>query len=250
MGNTMNRKYTHGNAAELVIIGVLVLAVAGLLVWKFVGGKDTTSDTSSANTTTGNSSKTNDASASTIALVDGSIDSSFGTTLSFKYPATWKYAQTMDGTIETDGSWTQKITVTSPSGKYVVQYYVGAGGGLGGSCEPPETGTIASAAYQVVSGFSGMSYIEMTFQDMPSVATNRIGAIELIDTKSAASVKSGSSVCDVYLHNVVKLAEEKYVQLIDASMTVTDATTASQLKSALTGNEYEQGKAILLSTKH
>lgn len=246
----MKQKRAQGSTIELVIIGVLVVAVAGLLVWRFMGGAVTTPNPSSDNKNTESPSTEGDGSASTVVLVDGSIDSSFGTTLSFKYPSTWKYAQTMSGTIETEGSWMQKITLTSPSGKYSVQYHVGAGGGLGGSCAPDEMGTIATAAYQVVAGFSGMSYTEMTYQNMPSDATNRIGAVELMDTAAAASVKAGSSVCEVYLHNVVKLADEKYVQLIGASMVVADATDAGQLKSALSGTEYEQGKAILLSTVH
>jgi hypothetical protein len=239
-------------SAHVIIIICLVVALLGALgvvfYQNFIQNKQTTSNGSTSTSSKTDTSQTNGTTTTTLA--DGSIDSSFGTTLSFKYPSTWKYSQTMSGTIETDGTWTQKITLTSPSGKYVVQYYVGAGGGLGGTCVPTETGTIASTAYEGVSGFSGVSYTEMTYQNMPTEATNKIGIIELMDTAAASSVQAGASVCDTYLHEVVKLADKNYVQLIGATMTVSDATTSSQLKSALSGTEYEQGKAILLSTTH
>lgn len=243
----MNRKYTHGNAAELVIIGVLVLAVAGLLVWKFVGGKSSTSDTTSTNTSA-KSSSTTDKTTPAIALVDGSIDSSFETTLSFKYPSTWKYAQTMSGTIETNGSWLQKITITSPSGKYVVQYQVGAGGGIGGVCVPEETGTIASVAYEVVTGFTAMSYVELTYENMPT--GQDMGDIALIDSSKAKSLKVGDSTCAIGFSGVKELASKNYVSIMRANLSIADATTASQIKAALSGSEYDQAKAILLSTVH
>ena len=49
----MRRFYEKGSTIELVIIGVLVVAVAGLLAWKFMGG--TSSPTNAADT----SAKTN-----------------------------------------------------------------------------------------------------------------------------------------------------------------------------------------------
>jgi hypothetical protein len=244
-------KYSRGSAHVIVIV-LLVVALLGLLgfvLYQNIMLKEAvSSDTNKPPETTSQSS--NAAAEQVPDLVKGSIDASFGTTLGFKYPSTWKYSQKMAGTIESQGSWTQKITLTSPTGNYTVQYFVGAGGGLGGMCNPSEMGQIASTNYEVVPGFSGMSYIELTYRNVPNDVTNKIGVVELIDSATASSVEAGDSVCDTYLHEVVKLADANYVQLIGATMIIDGASTAEELKRALSGTEYEQGKAILLSTTH
>lgn len=248
----MSNKSIQRGSAHLVIVIVLVVALLGALGFifyqNFVAKHSTDTTTSNSSSTSSKSSTDSTTTSTAVPLVDGSIDSSFGTTLTFKYPSTWKYSQTISGTIDT--ALDQRITLTSPSGKYVVKYDVDARGGIGGTCVPDETGTIATAAYQVVPGFSGASYLEMTYQNMPTDATNQIGVVELIDSTVASTLKAGDSVCKPYMHEIIKLADENSVYVYGATMTVSDATTASQLKSALSGTEYEQGKAILLSTTH
>lgn len=182
-----------------------------------------------------------------VKLLDGSIDSNFNTKLTFKYPETWKITSE-----RTSGESGQKITVTSPSGKYTVMYEVFAGGGIGCACMPEETGTIVSSKYQVAPGFSNMSYIEVTYRGAPSVdgKPGAVGHAFLADSQSVAGVASGDSMCELYLRGVRELGGDKYTYLIDASMKISSASTADEFKAALAGEEYEQGKVILLSTVH
>lgn len=238
--------------AHTVIIVCLVVALIGALGVVFYrnfiakpSAEGVKADTNSKDTAKEAGNTTG------VKLVKGSIDSSFGTTLMFAYPETWKYGQVTDGTVGSESTWTQRITITSPSGKYTVQYYVGAGGGIGGVCLPEDTGTIASTAYENIADFSGVSYTELTYANMPAGLAGTeaaAGVVELMDSATATKLKAGDSVCDAYLHEVMKLSDAQFVQLLGATMKVNGATTAAQLKEALSGAEYEQGKAILLST--
>ena len=63
----------------------------------------------------------------------------------------------------------------------------------------------------------------------------------------------GQSACGGYLADIIALDKEKTgrVQSLGFSMHIKDATTAEQFKAALSGEEHEQAKAILLSpTEH
>lgn len=259
----MQKAHTQQGSAHIIVIVALAVALAGTLgvvfYQNFIAKKsaDSRSETTAIDTQSTSDTKTTTSSdttkTTTVALKDGSIDASFGTRLTFKYPETWKLAQTMSGTAGTDSAWTQTTTLTSPSGKYKVGYNVGAGGGIGGSCASIDTGNVATVAYQAVSEFSGMSYVEITHSNMGSDTTGsqwKAGFVGLIDSKTASSLKSGDSVCDYYLHYVTKLVDTNYVQLLQATMTVDGVSTASELNAALSGTEYEQAKAILLSTTH
>lgn len=55
----MGKKSEQGNVIELVIIGVLVVAVIGLLVWRFVDGSKKTSDAADTSTQTAQNTQTN-----------------------------------------------------------------------------------------------------------------------------------------------------------------------------------------------
>lgn|GEM_PF-5313724 len=47
----MGKKTEQGNVIELVIIGVLVLVIAGLVVWRFIGNNDASNTTESTSET-------------------------------------------------------------------------------------------------------------------------------------------------------------------------------------------------------
>lgn len=242
-----------GDAHTVIIICLVVVLIdaLGVVFYQNFIAKSPTKGAKVDTTSKDTAKKTGDTVG--VKLVNGSIDPSFGTKLTFTYPETWKYNQVMDGTVGPESTWTQRITITSPSGKYTVQYYMGAGGGIGGMCLPEDTGTIAGTAYENIAGFSGVSYTELIYANMPASLAGTeaaAGVVELMDSATAAKLKAGDSVCDAYLHEVMKLSDTQFVQLLGATMKVNGATTAAQLKEALSGTEYEQGKAILLSTAH
>lgn len=249
----MRTSYKQGSAVELIIIGILVLAVAGLLVWKFVGGTSKSTDaTSSSSTKSSSSSSSTDGAA--VTLINGSINSSFGTMLNFKYPSTWEYGQVTNGVIGPTSAGQQIISIASPSAKYTVRYDIGSQGGIGGACSPEDTGTIASIAYQDLTNFAGMSYTEITYGGkMPENTVGSmaaLGSVGLMDASTAHSVKVGDSLCDLAFSGVKLLREENAVNMLGAELTIEGVSTVDQFKMALSGAEYEQAKAILLSTTH
>lgn len=255
----MKKQRTQQNgSAHVIIMVVLVVALIGALGYifyqNFIAKKDSQS---SASTQTSSSSNQSSASASTSApvakFIAGSIDASFETKLTMQYPDTWKYAQSMSGDVAANSTWLQNITIASPSGKYVVKYTVGAGGGIGGTCNPSENGVLAAVSYENLNTFDGVSYVEQTYANVPAqggLDDGRKGFVGLMSTATATTVKTGNSVCDTYLKEVIKLADNNYVQLINASIQIADTDSADKLKSALSGTEYEQAKSILLSTSH
>ncbi len=58
----MGKKSEQGNVIELVIIGVLVLVIAGLVVWRFMGGSSNTTNSSSQDSTTSQEAATTNSS--------------------------------------------------------------------------------------------------------------------------------------------------------------------------------------------
>ncbi len=246
----MGKKSEKGNVIELVVIAVLVLAVVGLLVWRFAGN-DTTTKTDSTTTDRAGQVKASDGDQ----LLDGSIDSRFGVALTFKYPKAWKIDQTYNQSAEDPTMRGGSTTLTSPSGDYVVDYAVSAGGGFGGYCSPDdEKGVYASFDYQALSGFSGVSYLETTVKNLDSI-TNTGGALNtagLFRTEAAQNTKVGGSICTTYMAGIITLDEATNTELMSATITykgmAKDKIDAATFKQAMQGTEYEQAKAILLST--
>lgn len=193
-------------------------------------------------------------------LVNASIDKSFDVALSFKYPSTWKYSQQMSGTIEKGGTWVQQIIVTSPTEAFEIHYQIGANGGLGGMCAPSESGKIATSSYIELTGFEGVSYVELAYKDVSSAAANDIstlGFAGLIDTERAKELSPGDSVCDRYLREIISLTgdfnpniQHNNVRVLGITLKVKDVEVYSELSDVLRGEEYEQAKAIFLSTTH
>ena len=245
----MNRRLNQGSA-HVIIIVIVIIAIVGALGYALYHTLSAAQPAATSGSQTQDSSHTV---ASTPTYVDGSIDKSFATNLTFKYPSSWTYKEVNNGTPGQDSGWTQKITLTSPSGKYSVEYYVGANGGFGGTCLPQDAGLFAKTSYEVVSGFPAASYVELFYKNKPSdtSAPGSPGFVGLMDTDAAKTFAVDASVCDSAMHNIISLNTSPVrVSLINASLSIVGADTSATLSAALSGTEYEQAKAILLSTVH
>lgn len=229
------------HAVVVICLVVALLCALGVIFYQqFVVSQVPASNSGSTQAHTSSSE-----SKESVALVEGTIDSSFGTTFSYTYPETWKLSQTMTGTIEESGSWQQITKITSPSGKYTVRYDISAGGGIGGYCVPEEAGTIGATSYEAAPHFAGMSYVELIYKDESSFFE-----VGLLDRDTATRLKVGDSVCEVAFKGIKTLSSENAVTMLRADMSVSGVHNATELKAALSGAEYERAKAILLSTTH
>ena len=192
---------------------------------------------------------------------EGSIDSGFGVTLDFSYPSVWKMTSSIEGPMPLNssaGSTTQTIELSSPSGEYKVTYKIGANGGLGGACSPLEGGKIAYLNTKPLQGFNNATYVETFFENVAAdvqngvvTRTTTMPVISVMQTNKVSATAVQKSACDIYLADVIKLSEPNGVTLLGAKMeisNVSDETMLETFKSKLSGAEYEQAKAILLST--
>jgi len=244
---------TRGSAHVIIIVCLVValLVALGVVFYQNLIVKNNTSTTTS-NSNTDTTAST--ASQTTTKLLTGSLSDGFGATLTFGYPADWSLARATTGPlpIVSSGDTTdEKLTVTSPSGKFSVTYWVVSTGGFGGACIPEETGTFVSTSYQQLSKFSNVSYLEYTTTSMPIAddGTHSIGKMRLVMTDAAKKSISGASVCEVSFAGIIPLNSDG-VTLLEPEAKISGVKTAEDFKAAAKGTEYEQAKAILLSTSH
>ena len=192
---------------------------------------------------------------------NGSIDSGFGVMMGFKYPSTWKISSVIEGPMplnSSEGSTTETIELTSPSGAYKVVYKIGANGGLGGACDPEDGGKIAYLNTKPLQSFSSTVYAETFFENVVAekrngtvLKTTTMPSIGLMQADEVNATAVQKSACDIYLADVIKLSDANDVTLIGAKMEIYELSTGAALetfKSKLSGAEYQQAKAILLST--
>lgn len=187
-------------------------------------------------------------------LVAGSINASFGVTLNFMHPESWQKTSKVEGPLPLDNqsSTVETVTLTSPSGKYSVVYKVGAGGGLGGMCDPSTAGKYTSVTWQSLSKFSSAKYVEYTTSAAPKGTSDYDYGAGLVRADALDKMVVGQSSCGGYMANIIPLDKSStgQVQAVDFSIHIKDASTADVFKAALSGTEYEQAKSILLSTEH
>ena len=244
----MKQRIAQQGSAHVVIIVILIIALIGALGWIFWqnfnnkdGEKSDLSKEASAQTAKDNES--------TIKTTEGSIDPNFGTTLTFKYPESWKYNASISGEKST-GMWGQTIDIASPSGKYTVTYNLNQGGGFGGTCFEEDAGKIAKLQYEELKEFKGTSYTEYTLSDSGYADGVPASYAGLAVTAAVKDANAGSSMCKVAMAAINTLDADRTLYLMGASVSVNGAKASEEFEAALSGKEYEQAKAILLSTTH
>lgn len=192
-------------------------------------------------------------------ILVGKLDGSFGVDFSFKYPDSWKLESNIEGPVPLSASHStvQTITVTSPSGKYVVRYKVGANGGLGGACDPTTGAKLLSMDVTAVPGYPAAKFVEASQDKQPSVPPmpaeeNKIVyRMALMNTADIDGATVGGNDCQLYLADVLKLKPVNDVTILDASVrasVITEDSAPSDFKNMRAAPEYITAKAILVST--
>jgi len=238
-----NRQTGSTHLVLIIILIVIIIGGLGFVFWQNLHSKNDT-PVVSGNTQTDTP---------TIKTKTGQIDAAFPAKLSWTYPENWTVKSEGSGPAEPSDSTTQKFTLTSPSGKYEVLYYVGLNGGLGGTCEPGEdvvtnikrtsvTGFNKGLLFEAIHGSEahGFMYTSSLFQN-----SNEIQA-----------VNEGDSYCNIYLRNIIPLTDDGNMVLLAAEVTIKQFSSAESygapdtatIKKAYEDPEYKTALEILLST--
>ncbi len=245
------KKQSQNGSALLVIIIILVVAILGTLgfvLWQHL--KPAIS--SPVQSTSENKIKP------PVKLKTAQIDASFPAKLSWSYPETWTIKSEGSGPAQPSDTTTQKFTLTSPSTKYEVIYYVGLNGGLGGACEPGAD-VLQSIKIAAVSGFQKGVLLEDTHGSPQEGFTYSSGLFK--NNSDVLNAKAGDSVCNVYLRDVIPLTDDGKMVILAAQVDIKQFDSTDQygptkiypkdatiIEKAFDDPEYKDAVNILLST--
>jgi len=255
----MHRSSRQQGSAHTVIIVVLVialLAALGFVFWQNVIKKDSSEQTSQ----TGQSVAKPD-SQPVPTLLDASFNSAFGVATSFQYPSDWKLTRTLTGPIPIDENGStptrEELTVTSPSGEYVVTYRMDSIGGVGGTCDLEDTPyVIGQLDYVQLDQFKGVSLNELIIKNNTSKTYTYDVSLKRSSFSDGLSAGDRTCMTTVGLAGVLGLDKRRMFGVTAHIVSLDDDKGVSKnfgsleaVTKSFSGIEYEQTKAILLSTK-
>lgn len=243
-----------GNA-QVIIIVALVLALLGALgfiFWQNLTAQQNT-DTSGKNAQGEDTSKVKK-----VAMALGSFGDAFGTKVSFTYPSNWKLNRKQTGpnpANDQDVS-SDAITITSPSEQVHVQYGI-SNGGRGGYCDPEYMGTIESLSFENLENLAETSFVQLIQKEKDGTFTGM--ATLMLTTgqyyRPLVEIKAGDSICDIGYRQFVGTNKEYFtgglffgdINSGNVSLIYQQSKT-SDIEKYFQGEEFEQAKAVLLST--
>ena len=248
----MNKQKQNGSALAIIVIILIVAVIValGFAVWQ----NSTVKDTSPTQSTPSNQ---NSPVVPLRKFKTAQIDDTFPAKLSWIYPESWTIKSEGSGPKNPSDTTTQKFTITSPSSKYEVIYYVGINGGLGGACEP------GSDKLQLVESKPVTNFSKSIFLETISGSSNGYAyksALYQNDTNTQ-SISEGDSMCKIYLRNVIPLTEDGNMVILAAEINIKqfDSTDRygpteiypkdiSTIEKTFLDSEYKDAVRILLST--
>lgn len=240
-----------------IVAVVLILGAVGFVFWQNMSKK--TSEPVANNQV----AKTEDK--PEVKKLETKINDAFGVSLSMRYPETWKLQSSIEGPVPLDETKTatiETVTLTSPSAKYSVVYKIAANGGLGGTCDinDSQNGTISQFTYEAIESFAGKYFATSILKSAQGKYIGYSGIIDEGSLYPLSAIKAGDSRCKLYLTDIIQLKKEQNVTVLDMSIHVKDmetslnysenvTSTQEQISAAFSGSEYDEAKAILMSTK-
>jgi len=247
----MNKQNQNGSALVILIIILIVAIIAalGFVLWQNFITED--------NTSVQDTSKNSNQDELVIKSKTAQIDSTFPANLSWTYPENWSIKSEGSGPKQPSDTTTQKITLTSPNGKYEVIYYVGINGGLGGTCEP------GGDALKLVQRTAVPNFNKALFMETIAEASDgfRYNSGLFKNNEDIQNVKEGDSYCKTYLRNVIPLTEDGNMVILAAEINIKQLDSFDQhgptevypkeistIENTFADSEYKDAVKILLST--
>lgn len=247
-------RHTQKGSAHVVVVIILVLSLIGALGYIFWQNLNK-NEVENKKTTTSQPTQA-------LKLLTVSFNEGFGFKLSMNYPENWVLEKSITGSFPINlenGATRETIKITSPTKKYSVEYTVSSNAGIGGMCFPEDTGVIKQINSEPAA-LDGMRFAEV-------ISTNKEGKYHfysgLMKQEVATETVVNESVCDLMyagiadLHN---LPDGTPITLFEATVHIdgfNDPTnisddkvseTTSEIEEAFKTKEYDQAKAILIST--
>jgi hypothetical protein len=197
-------------------------------------------------------------------LIEATFNPAFGSTTSFQYPSTWKLERTLTGPtpIEDSGqsSTYEHIKVISPSKKYSITYSMYSHGGVGGACDQDDkTFEVAQIDYSEPKKFPGVSFVQLVIKRNTTPTSTYSYDIGLKKTQDISGRMIGDWTCPVAVglsgvfsveNDRMLIVQAKIAPLEDDSNgTPRDMPTIDAITDNFSGDEYEQMKSIMVSTK-
>lgn len=196
-------------------------------------------------------------------LLAVSLNKGFMVDIAINYPENWTLERSVNGSFPINlenGATSETLKINSPSKKYYVKYSVGSSAGLGGMCIEDEAGVIEQIGFDR-SGLEGTSFAK-------TIVTNQNGQFlyyaGLLDKKVEGDSKPSDSTCELFSTNLTHLADSEDgtpIYLFEASIHIEGlndpakfisgegTTNSDEIENAFKNKEYEQAKAIVISTK-
>lgn len=243
----MGKKSEKGNAIELVIIGVLVLGIAGLLVWRFVGSNSTSqvSQSSAGSSSSSSTTSNNDATLTDVSIDNGKV--------MMKVPKSWSVVKTAQPTYRSyapegdhANETTEKLVVTAPSGDVYLELENGVGG-IGGGCDPDVTPVLTQTTIRTLKNDSDNKLVQWRSVTGSTYETT------VVSTSDAAKVKDGVNGCDVawigLLHGYYIDTTRLWIgsTVFDANREKGIVITSDAFNKYVNSSEYQEAVAIIES---
>lgn len=246
----MDRKHEQGSVVTVIIVitVVVLISVVGYVLlsklklvpaWRFgASSKD--------------AAKVDDRPRAT-------FDKSFGIDMSFRYPKTWNIDKKHSGTFPVTANTTsiETYTLTAPDKTYSVVYRLGAGGGVGGTCDEATAPTIVAADSEDVKGWLGVKFVRAITKTKDGKYLTKVG---LMPTLFMYKLKTGQSACRFGPGTTDVPSMTLRLTLLDASihgksdMNILSSVpsqglaTEKEARAMFSGKTYDEAKVILLST--
>jgi hypothetical protein len=254
MDNNMNQTETPpaktGNGWKITAIILIAVIVAGLaagLTWWLMSG----SDKDKKNDNSSNTSQTDDDQTSSDMLVADLTSPLDNPKMTVEHPRDWVASRNVD---EQDENITFASTeITSPSGEYVISFGFNNMGGVGGACDPSEAGFIVqlNRTPTANSNYELLEIINTTFSG------TYYPMVVLVEKGTYDDATAGDSECDTFFAGFSSNGQfgqdARYFNVSTDFSVLQDefgsqsADTLGEVQSAMSGQEYQQVRSILLS---
>lgn len=251
----MSAKQKGFGAVELILIFVAIgiVGFAGWFVWNSQRQINKTLDDSNKINTAAPSVNdperaTSNANTTDTSLVPISVEGGHATVGA---PKNWKVT---NGDANDQAGLFAAVKITSPDSNISVTF--ARLGGLGGYCDPTDGYTMTKLKVTPLINTPSLSYVEYLRSD------SKMYKMSVTPTAKAAELRSGASVCDAYLDEVMdkymgyagnavfSISYKPFEEKIGDSMSTAKPISETEYKTLVNSADYQIAKNILSSLKY
>ena len=251
----INKKDSQLDSALVIInvvLAIALIATLGYVFWdKYNSNKQSVVDDSSKNKES--DTKPSDPNSD---LTEVAINELDGRIMTLNYPKDWTVTIEEEGKKE-ENSFSHKKTITSPEAEIAINFQITKGGGFGGACNPEEATIKSIVTVPLPSGPTSRKFVEAitSIDSYDYVAKGYFSEIQDISPENNNLV-AGDSWCNMNYSGLLSNNPDKFnlamvgivpSVLSNQGVRISESFTESQITFALSGEDYETAKRILLT---